>query len=268
MRTALSLADFLAHRVGSALRTRHWSYVVPRADLSIGVAVGRFDQEDLHALVPLLEAVRSFPPHVAIWDTSRIEDVSADAFGDLERFFVERFRNQLTVQKVAIIAPPSGPLRATAAGMFALLDPPYPASAFANIEDALAWLAIPCGEFPALVESEAAALVENAFDDVVCAWLEGHLMNPDVDRCARDLRVSVRTLQRRLRELDTSFAEETTRARVRAAEERLKTEASLTEIAYEIGFSSPQRFASVFREVKGETPSEARKRMRLASTNK
>jgi len=241
---------------------------MPREDLSICVAVGRFDADDQRALVPLLDAIRTFPKHAAIYDTSRVEEVVPEAFIDLERVFRARYQDRLAVEKVAVVAPKSGVLRALAAGIFALLEPPFPVATFASLEESLAWVGRAAGDLPALAEREADALKEDAFDAVVAAWLAAHVAEIEPERCARDVGVSVRTLQRRLAERGTSFEHEANAARVRVAEARLETDAPLTEIAYAAGFSSPQRFASVFRKLKGETPSEARARMRLAPRSK
>ncbi len=243
---------------------------MPREDLSICVAVGRFDADDQRALVPLLDAIRTFPTHAAIYDTSRVEEVVPEAFVDLERVFRARYQDRLAVEKVAVVAPKSGVLRALAAGIFALLEPPFPVATFASLEESLAWVGRDARDqdLLALAEREAIALKEDAFDAVVAAWLAAHVGEIEVERCARDVGVSVRTLQRRLAERGTSFEHEANAARVRVAEARLETEAPLTEIAYAAGFSSPQRFASVFRKLKGETPSEARARMRVAPRSK
>jgi len=49
------------------------------------------------------------------------------------------------------------------------------------------------------------------------------------------------------------------RARIEEAQKRLALGASITDIAYALGFSSSQYFATVFKRFTGQTPSEARK---------
>ena len=268
LRATVVLDDFLASRVGARYRARRFSYAMPNEGLSLGVAIGRFEMEDVRALAPLLDAVRSFPPHVALWDGSRLDEFSHDAFVELERLFRARAREELAVEKVAIIGPQSGQLRAVAAGLFAFLEPPYPVSAFPTVSEAMAWLGRDVPEAGALIEHEAEALAFASFDGIVAAWLDAHVAEIDIEHCARDVGVSVRTLQRRLGERGLSFEHEANAARVRAAEQRLATDASLTTIAYESGFSSPQRFTTVFRQLRGETPSEARLRLRVAPHEK
>jgi AraC-like DNA-binding protein len=77
-----------------------------------------------------------------------------------------------------------------------------------------------------------------------------------VETTARALGLSTRTLQRRLREADTTFQGEVLSARVRMAQRcMLESDASLTAIALDTGFTSPQHMATVFRRLVGQTPS-------------
>lgn len=52
-----------------------------------------------------------------------------------------------------------------------------------------------------------------------------------------------------------------TRLRLQQAKERMSRGTSVTEIAHELGFSSSQYFATVFRKYEGFTPSEFRRRV-------
>jgi len=197
---------------------------------------------------------------------SRVEQIVPTAFAELEKFLRSYFRNAITARRVAVVAPAHGLLRAVGAGLFAFLEAPYAVSTFEDSRDALAWLGASPGD-ATLLAQETESLVSHAFGSVVAAWLDAHL-DATIDACARGVGVSVRTLQRRLTACGTSFVSESSAARIRAAEHRLATDASLTSIAYEVGFSSPQRFANVFRRIKGESPSAVRARMRVASKHK
>ena len=234
---------------------------MPLAGFATAASAGRFDVEDLRALVPLLGALRSFPEHASLWDVSRVEALAPDAFSGLQEYFSTHFREPLPILRVAVVVPPKGPLRATAAGMFAFLEPPYPVRAFTEPGEALDWLGAPRDACRAALDEEIAALVAGAFDDVVAAWVEANAKTANVESCAKGLGVSTRTMQRRLAERGTSFEALANRARVRVAERLLASDASLASIAFEAGFSSPERFSRVFREVTGETPSAARARL-------
>ena len=79
---------------------------------------------------------------------------------------------------------------------------------------------------------------------------------------AGSLGMSERTLQDHLRRAGTSFRRESNEALVRAARELLEnSDASLTEIAIDVGCASLQHFSTVFRKVAGVTPSEYRRRV-------
>jgi AraC-like DNA-binding protein len=70
-------------------------------------------------------------------------------------------------------------------------------------------------------------------------------------------------LQRRLAERDTTFQRELAHARVDAAKKLLiDTDASLTEIAFDVGCASLPTFSALFRKIVGESPSQWRARER------
>lgn len=265
MRPTTSLKAFLAHRVGGMFRGAHFVYGFPHEGLALAVAVGRFDEEDLRSLQPLLEAALSFPQHDALWDITRVEHIVPEAFAALEGFLLSYFRKGTTARRVAVVARPHGLMRAVGAGLFSFLGPPYAVSTFADMTPALEWL----GASPAIgdiAESEAERLAVGSFTTVVSAWIEGHVTSPSIHACARDLGVSVRTLQRRLTSHGSSFVAEANGARVRVAERSLAgTDVPLSAIARQVGFSSPQRFALVFRRIKGEPPSATRARFKSGS---
>jgi len=108
---------------------------------------------------------------------------------------------------------------------------------------------------------------------------DNHELPPELTRaietlrnCAHDPNVvhlvckSVGTDYRKLNKyfmesLGTTLAQYWLRERVRLARQRLlETKRSVTEVATELGFSSSQHFATVFRKVTGLTPSEYRGR--------
>ncbi len=69
----------------------------------------------------------------------------------------------------------------------------------------------------------------------------------------------VRTIQRRLAEENASFTDISIRARITATTSRLRdSDQSITEIAMEMGFSSPSNFTRAFRKITGFTPSRYR----------
>lgn len=86
---------------------------------------------------------------------------------------------------------------------------------------------------------------------------------PPIEDIAPQLALSSRTLQRRLSERGTTFAEVVERARRRLAERYLEDERlSLAEIGFLVGFSDPSNFHRAFRRWTGETPKTFRARKR------
>ncbi len=75
---------------------------------------------------------------------------------------------------------------------------------------------------------------------------------------ARELAVSVRTLQRRLREEDATFSAVLDRVRRERAQELLETGCAVYEVAYALGYSEPSTFFRWFKREYGVTPSEWR----------
>lgn len=94
-------------------------------------------------------------------------------------------------------------------------------------------------------------------------WALGEREGPQAERTARRLGLSLRSLQRRLAEEDTSFqalVDETRRAlAVRYLADRRM---NLSEIAYRLGFSAPSAFTRATHRWFGVRPSEMRRRLR------
>lgn len=111
-----------------------------------------------------------------------------------------------------------------------------------------------------LAETGGADLVEQ-----VRAVL-GRLLNgeePGIGEVSRVLGLSERSLQRKLGEAGTSFAELLTRARREIARERLaKTDIDLAELSFVLGFSDPNSLHRAFKRWEGMTPLEYRRAAR------
>jgi AraC-like DNA-binding protein len=87
-----------------------------------------------------------------------------------------------------------------------------------------------------------------------------------VAEAARALRVSTRTLQRRLKDEKTSFSREIAAARVRVAQRLLLAEdTKLTRIAQDVGCASSSHLSELFRRVTGMPPLAWRKAARSKS---
>jgi AraC-like DNA-binding protein len=102
------------------------------------------------------------------------------------------------------------------------------------------------------------------FVDMVCRQIS--LLDPDsvsTDEIASKLNISPRTLRRRLADEGLTFQEVRALARQQRAKFLLaNTNTSLTEIAYELGYSELSAFSRAFRSWVGETPQAYRESVR------
>ena len=93
--------------------------------------------------------------------------------------------------------------------------------------------------------------------------LEDPMVNPDSKRIAGQMGLSTRTLRRRLSEEGFTFNGAKNLARERRAKYLLvNSRASLTEIAFELGYSELSAFSRAFRGWVGETPQAYRDNIR------
>lgn len=93
-------------------------------------------------------------------------------------------------------------------------------------------------------------------------WIAEHWKKgfPQIGEVAKALHVSVRTLQRRLREEGTSFHRIVETSHQQLAQSLLqKTSLPVAEIAFMLGYADPQAFRKAFRRWTGTTPLEVRK---------
>ena len=77
---------------------------------------------------------------------------------------------------------------------------------------------------------------------------------PHVDSVAQALNISVRTLQRRLGNADTSFSEQLSQLRQELAESYLKQGIAVADIAERLGYSDLPSFNRAFKRWLGQTP--------------
>jgi AraC-like DNA-binding protein len=85
---------------------------------------------------------------------------------------------------------------------------------------------------------------------------------PDRGWVAARLGMSVRTMQRRLRQHDVSFAQVVCETILCEAVELLRQRQSITEVAIRLGYSDPAHFTRAFRRRFGMTPGEWRRSVR------
>jgi len=152
---------------------------------------------------------------------------------------------------------------AMAAGFSSLSQLPSEVALFSTPESALSWLGV---RGPDRLAQEIDALHARLQDSspvvlALHAVLAADLQRAEIDGAARALGQSVRTLQRKLRLVKTTFQTELARCRVHAAKRMLEDrDRALGEIARELGFSSQAHLSTLFRRHAGMTPREGRAR--------
>ena len=75
-----------------------------------------------------------------------------------------------------------------------------------------------------------------------------------IKKVAREMSVSVRTLQNRLKEEGVVFSELLTDTRQKLAKKYLQEDYSVEQITYLLGFSEPSVFRKAFKKWSGVTP--------------
>jgi len=107
-------------------------------------------------------------------------------------------------------------------------------------------------------EEESTPTPQDEFQAKVEAYIQQHLDNSEygVDELCSDLGMSRMNLYRRFQSLtDTTPSEFIKAYRLKKAAELLRSSAkSIAEIAYEVGFTSPQYLAKCFKDAYGMTP--------------
>jgi AraC-like DNA-binding protein len=109
----------------------------------------------------------------------------------------------------------------------------------------------------------------DAFVDSVRAAISANLVdgNLTIDRCARHLVISRRTLQRLLSEAGWTFTRLIDEVRLERARQLLADESrTVADVAAQLGYANSANFAKAFQRLSGVTPGEFRSRMQEDST--
>ncbi|WP_162409843.1 AraC family transcriptional regulator [Acuticoccus sediminis] len=121
------------------------------------------------------------------------------------------------------------------------------------------------------VEDVARARLEPASREDLIGVVSAHIWaqvltgSVSIDSTARALDTSVRSLQRTLHQHGTDFRKLSNIIRAKRARELIVgTNASITEIAAELGYTAPANFARAFRKDAGTNPGDFRRAMRIS----
>jgi AraC-like DNA-binding protein len=212
----------------------------------------------------VLELSPPAQPHASLIDCSRLDGADPSSFQMAERYLT-RYSEVLKeyVLRVALVRP-SGMKGAIVAGAYDVLPKPYPVEVFKDVTSAWKWLG-GAGKngWPStpkfLDDANVEATGTPPMLSELRAWLDAHLQSAELADAAKALKLSERTLQRKLLDSKVTFTGEVAEARLRAAKRMLAdTDAKLTSIAVEVGFSSLQHFSALFRRRLAMSPSAFR----------
>jgi AraC-like DNA-binding protein len=271
MEEAPSFQAYRASPAGRAWRGEGWRVFCARAGV-VGGAPGLWGFAVAGAVggdaaIALVDALRlelepDVAPHRSLIDARHLTAVEPRSFSAFSRY-VETAHARLAaqVQALAIVRPP-GLEGAVVAGFFQLLPPPYPVFVVDSVDAGLVAL----GEDVAALAGLRAFLDDIGGDQLLTSRLRALCRQQpllELDDAARALAVSTRTLQRRLREAGTSFSDVVADARLQEARARIEgSDAPLTTIALDAGFSSLQHLGQATRKAFGLSPSALRARAR------
>lgn len=227
--------------------------------------IEHIDEPAATALFGILAHPSLTGPFDLMHDFLDVADVDAIAFTYAE-MFLRGFADALAARtrRLAVVRP-SGLAGAAFTGMyFDWIPSRFDAKLCNDRREAYAWLGIEGADRREL-EALQAAFAHPELLRRLRAALADDLCEATVERIARTLSLSVRSLQRHMSESGTSFSNELAQARVLAAEALLRGTMKIEAIAREVGFRSPAAFTSCFSRIRGESPSAFRERLRAGS---
>ncbi len=277
MRSADGVDDYLRDPFGRYLVADGFLHWYDSADLCGFFLWGRPSESQVRRLIEVLDVERTpHAPHASLVDARRLELPDHGAFTLFVKYMQQREKDfAASVQRQALIRP-EGIIGATVYGFYGLLKPSYPSKVFTETAEALSWLGVPETRAGPLLDklnhlvAEATGL--SPLRQELRRLLHPRLTeNVSLSDIAREMGMSERTLQRRLKEEGTSFQQELNTVQIDTAKRHLlETDMKLTAIAVEVGCASLQHFSSLFRKLVGDSPStwrdQERKRRGYAST--
>jgi AraC-like DNA-binding protein len=269
LRRATSADDFCAAPVGAYVTGRVFLFFYPHEDLSGYAAWGTPGGDDFDAVSPVRSTAlaRERKPHPTLLDFRWLESIQPSCF-ERAIAYAASHRQELArnVTRIALLRT-TGITGAIVAGFYAMIQQFCPVKVFTEAEPALEWLGrrvdIPLFATIDALRNEAVATAPIVGELRALLAREPRATLVGI---AAHFGMTERSFQRRLGEAGTSLRHELNLAKIRAAETLLlTTDASLTEIAYDVGCASAQHFSTLFRKIVGETPSAWRARHRATT---
>lgn len=258
-----TILDLPVERCGVYVRSRCFAFAITTTGLAATLAFGGYDEQEGERLCTVWVRTLAGPRRDTLVDATAVHRVDASAFVKVRDLLESRRDERARVVRRQAIVSRSDLGSAVVRGYFAMFPPPYPIETFERRGDALAWLGHrECAQEIEEVEGAGAELMVRLRE-----WLEqGGAVEGSVERAARALGVTPRTLQRRLSAEGTCYSDELARARVARAQRLMREpERKLSDIALEVGCATPSAFSDLFRKVTGASPSEWKRRWSAGS---
>jgi AraC-like DNA-binding protein len=264
LRRADDAAGFLADPIRSSIAGRTfviWAQTRER----IGAAhKGGYDAGDASTILsvfPLFAHPHLAPRFDVLHDLAEVTSFEPDGFQFFDAFMREWSDYlALRVRRAAVIAP-RGLHGAAFTGMFhTWLAPRLDARLCDSRADAYSWLGMSADESDE-IDAQREELVGPTTLRLVREAIARQLGMPSLSTIAKQLGLGVRTLQRELAGLGTSFRDEVLQVRIAAAKSRLLACNDKVEcIARAVGFMSTAAFSASFHKVVGLAPTAFRAR--------
>jgi AraC-like DNA-binding protein len=272
VRSADGVDDYLRDPHGRYLVEDGFLHWYASADLCGFIVWKRADEQLVRRLIEVLDVERTpHAPHASLVDLRQLSHPDPAAFSLFVNYMKQREKDFAASVKKQALVRPEGIIGAVVGGFYNVVNHAYPSDVFTDSTEALAWLGV--------TEARAASLIQELNQLVVEATgqspllqqlhrvLRPRLVEASLADTAREMGMSERTLQRRLREAGTSFQAELNAVQVKTAQQLLlETDMKLTAVAVEVGCASLQHFSSLFRKVVGEAPSTWRDLQRQGSS--
>jgi AraC-like DNA-binding protein len=258
---------FVASPVGRCLIGEHIVAWFRSEELQVTAVWGAPTDADIDCLLAMKRA-RCRPgarPHRSLINLQDLQQAERSHFERIHAFSERHCERLNQLALAGAVVRPAGFVGAAVEGFYALLREPSANRIFTSLPEALAWLGVPAAGslLAGLSQLVACAQKGRPAVDELRRYLREHSPDVSLPVIARALGVSARTLQRQLTESGTSFQKEMNAARVRRAQELLRTtDLKLLAIGLEVGLRKPQHLSALFRRLTGETPAAFRRRLR------
>jgi AraC-like DNA-binding protein len=224
-------------------------------------AVGHTDLASCNQLLEIFAAVERarLGPRRQLVVLRHLDSVSAGAMERFVRYYQEVTTYLRGVSHEGVVRP-GGVAGIFAEGFYRTIKSPTEGRVFTNLHDAAAWVGVSDEAWLAAAQAEEAKLLASwskSPEGLDALW-EPDYMRLSLSDAAARLALSPRTLQRRLRESNTTFEELRFRATLNRAEELLLIGSDVKDVSYTLGFSSPSAFSTAFRRARGRSPEQWR----------